>query len=115
LDLEVTVGGQTFKGNVFSGANSATGGTADTRNNVESVFIPAGVTGNFVIKVKATNIAGDGVPGNADALDQDFALVAWNANEAPLPVVAGGSTLITAESCAINNTIDPGETVTINF
>ncbi len=29
LDLEVTVGGNTYKGNVFSGAFSATGGTAD--------------------------------------------------------------------------------------
>ena len=74
LDLEVTAGGNTYKGNVFSGAFSATGGTADTRNNVESVFIPAGVTGSLVIKVKATNIAGDGVPNNADPLDQDYAL-----------------------------------------
>ena len=47
LDLEVTIGGNTYKGNVFSGAFSATGGTADTRNNVESVFIPAGVSGSL--------------------------------------------------------------------
>ena len=96
LDLEVTVGGNTYKGNVFSGAFSATGGIADTRNNVESVFIPAGVTGTFVIKVKATNIAGDGVPGNAQPLDQDFALVAYNVTEAPLPVISGGATAITS-------------------
>lgn len=80
LDLEVTVGGVTYKGNVFSGANSASGGTADSKNNVESVFLPAGTSGNFTITVKATNIAGDGVPGNADTTDQDFALVAYNAN-----------------------------------
>lgn len=116
LDLEVSVGGNTYKGNVFSGAFSATGGTADTRNNVESVFIPAGVTGSLVIKVKATNIAGDGVPGDANPLDQDFALVAYNVTEAPLPVLSGGATLITAESCsAANNAIDPAETVTVNF
>ncbi|MGH9818775.1 MAG: S8 family serine peptidase, partial [Pyrinomonadaceae bacterium] len=36
LDLEVTVGGNTYLGNVFDGANSTTGGTADARNNVES-------------------------------------------------------------------------------
>ena len=78
LDLQVTVGGQTFKGNVFSGANSVTGGVADTRNNVESVFIPAGVSGAFTVTVVATNIAGDGVPGNADTTDQDFALVIYN-------------------------------------
>ena len=79
LDLEVTVGGNTYKGNVFSGANSVTGGTADGKNNVESVFIPAGVSGSFTVTVRATNIAGDGVPGNADTTDQDFALVIYNA------------------------------------
>ncbi len=80
LDLEVTVGGITYKGNVFTGANSVSGGTADGKNNVESVFIPAGTTGSFTITVRATNIAGDGVPGNADTTDQDFALVVYNAN-----------------------------------
>ena len=80
LDLEVTVGGVTYKGNVFSGANSASGGTADGKNNVESVFLPAGASGNFTVTVRATNIAGDGVPGNADTTDQDFALVIYNAN-----------------------------------
>ena len=116
LDLEVTVGGQTYKGNVFAGAVSTTGGVADSRNNMESVFIPAGVSGNFGIKVKGTNIAGNGVPGDADPLDQDFALVVYNANEAPLPVIAAGPTTITAESCAPpNNAVDPGETVTIDF
>src|SRR5262249_11871131 len=37
LDLEVTVGGNTYKGNVFTGAFSSTGGTADIRNNTEAV------------------------------------------------------------------------------
>jgi hypothetical protein len=85
LDLEVTVNGTTFKGNVFSGANSISGGAADGKNNSESVFLPAGTSGNFTITVRATNIAGDGVPGNADTTDQDFALLAYNA-------VAGVST-----------------------
>lgn len=80
LDLEVTVGGNTYKGNVFSGANSITGGVADTRNNAESVFLPAGTSGSITVTVRATNIAGDGVPGNADTTDQDFALVIYNAN-----------------------------------
>ena len=78
LDLEVTVNGTLFKGNVFSGANSVAGGTADGKNNVESVFLPAGTSGSFVVTVKATNIAGDGVPGNADTTDQDFALIVYN-------------------------------------
>jgi hypothetical protein len=85
LDLTVTAGGNTYLGNVFSGASSVTGGTADIRNNAESVFIPAGVTGPVVITITATNIAGDGVPGNASPLDQDFALVAYNAVDPAAP------------------------------
>ena len=93
LDLTVTVGGNTYIGNVFSGAFSIPGGTADIRDNVESVFIPAGVSGSFVITVTATNIAGDGVPGNGIPLDQDFSLVAYNAVEGgggtPTPTPTG--------------------------
>ncbi|HEY6403802.1 MAG TPA: S8 family serine peptidase, partial [Blastocatellia bacterium] len=83
LDLEVTINGQTYRGNVFSGANSATGGAADPRNNLESVFLPAGTSGSFTVTVRATNIAGDGVPGNSDTTDQDFALVVYNGTSAP--------------------------------
>jgi subtilisin-like proprotein convertase family protein len=116
LDLEVTVGGQTYKGNVFSGASSVTGGSADTRNNAESVFIPAGVTGTFTVRVLASNIAGDGVPNFGGALDQDFALVISNATLNPLPVVAPASKTITAESCGTGNgEVDPGETVTVDL
>ena len=74
----MTVGGQTYRGNVFSGAGSAPGDQADSRNNVESVFLPAGLSGPFTVKVTAANIAGDGVPQNADSTDQDFALVISN-------------------------------------
>jgi uncharacterized repeat protein (TIGR01451 family) len=81
LDLEVEIGGQTYKGNVFSGATSTAGGSADPRNNVESVFLPAGQSGLFTVRVIATNVAGDGVPGNADATDQDFALVVYNGQQ----------------------------------
>ncbi len=80
LDLELTMGATTFRGNVFSGANSVSGGSADTINNAESIFLPAGTTGVFTVTVRATNIAGNGVPGNADATDQDFALVIYNAS-----------------------------------
>jgi len=44
LDLTVTVGGNTYKGNVFSGAFSVTGGTADSKDNLENVFLPAGLS-----------------------------------------------------------------------
>ena len=78
LDLTVAVGANTYLGNVFTGRSSVTGGVADIRNNVESVFLPAGVTGLATVTVTATNINSDGVPGNASPLDQDFALVVYN-------------------------------------
>jgi hypothetical protein len=78
LDLQVNLNGTIYRGNIFTGANSTTGGAADFRNNAEFVFLAAGATGPFTITVTATNIAGDGVPGNADATDQDFALVVYN-------------------------------------
>ncbi|WP_257455217.1 S8 family serine peptidase [Archangium lipolyticum] len=96
LDLTVTVGGNTYKGNVFTGAHSVTGGTADSRNNVENVFLPAGTNGFVSVTVKASNINSDGVPDNATSLDQDFALVAYNIctdapSGAPTGVTATGS------------------------
>ncbi|MCS7283046.1 MAG: S8 family serine peptidase [Anaerolineae bacterium] len=89
LDLAVVVGGQTYRGNVFSGGTSIPGGSADPRNNVESVFLPAGVSGSFTVTITATNIAGDGVPGNADPTDQDFALVVYNAIPEPTGLLRG--------------------------
>lgn len=99
LDLTVTVGANTYKGNVFTGANSTTGGAADGANNVESVFIPAGASGPITIVVNAVNIAGDGVPNVGGALDQDFALVAYNANN--VVAAATGSCCLSASSCII--------------
>jgi hypothetical protein len=78
LDLEVEVESQTYLGNVFQGAFSTLGGQADPVNNLESVFLPAGASGLIQVRVRASNIAGDGVPGDGDLTDQDFALVIHN-------------------------------------
>ncbi len=115
LDLEVTVNGTLYRGNVFSGANSVAGGVADAKNNTECVFLPAGTTGSFSIVVRATNIAGDGVPGNGDTTDQDFALVVHNGSAgAPVPdyslsvtpaaqtITQGGSTSYTVNVAGVN-------------
>jgi subtilisin-like proprotein convertase family protein len=115
LDLEVTVNGTLYRGNVFSGGASITGGTADIRNNTEAVFLPAGTTGSFSITVRATSVNGDGVPGNADTTDQDFALLVYNGTQAaPSPdftlaaspssrtVTQGGSTSWTATVTSVN-------------
>lgn len=116
LDLEVTVGGQVYKGNRFTGRFSVAGGDADPRNNVESVILPAGTSGSYVVRVRGANIAGDGVPNVGGLLDQDFALVIFNGVDAALPyVVAAGSTL-TVESCLpANQVIDRQETVTLDL
>ena len=88
LDLTVSLGASTYLGNVFTGANSVTGGAADIRNNTELVFLPAGTSGPFTITVTGTAIGGDGIPGDADTTDQDFALVVYNGAVPPPPPVA---------------------------
>ncbi len=115
LNLQVTVGGQTYKGNVFSGQYSSVGGSPDARNNVESVFIPAGVNGTFAVKVTAANLAGDGVPGSGSLTDQDFALVITNANIGSTPVLAvSGVSSSDAVGGNNNGVIEPGETIALN-
>lgn len=88
LDLTVYVGNNVYKGNNFNGRYSVTGGSADFRDNVESVSLPAGNSGFVTIAVTAANINSDGVPNNGSPLDQDFALVAYNATLPP-PTVSG--------------------------
>ena len=114
LDLEVRINGQIYKGNVFSGPNSVTGGAPDGKNNVESVFLPAGLSGEFLVTVRATNIAGDGAPGNSDSTDQDFALVIYNANAAPSssPIIEISPTSLNFQTAA--GVIPAPQTININ-
>ncbi|MDC8015103.1 S8 family serine peptidase [Tahibacter soli] len=88
LDLEVVNAGNTYLGNVMTAGVSTTGGTADAKNNVENVFLPAGANGSVAVTVKATNLPGDGVPGTGDATDQDFALVCDNCSLTPTYTLA---------------------------
>src|SRR5262249_46471217 len=116
LDLIVSAGGKTYKGNVFSGPTAATGGSADYKNNVESVFLPAGISGLVTVTVTAANINSDGVPNEAPALDQDFALVIYNATQPVNPIIEPDSTRLSAEGCLpTNGVVDAGETVTMDF
>ncbi len=87
LNLEVVVGGVVYQANNFSGAYSKPGGQTDILNNVQGVRLPPGVTGPFVVRVRPTVIAGNGVPGNNFPLDQDFALVVTNGREKAVPVL----------------------------
>lgn len=57
-DLDLTVSGPsgTFRGNVFSGGWSTTGGSADRRNNVENVYIQSPAAGTYTITINGFNI-----------------------------------------------------------
>ena len=113
LDLEVVVGGIKYRGNVFSGGSSATYGTADNRNNVENVFLPAGVSGPITVRVISKALNGDGVLGNADTTDQHFALVVFNAGVAPTSAAnpdAGELTIVTG-----NGVVEPSECNIVNI
>jgi hypothetical protein len=80
LDLTVKIGDITYKGNVFSGGRTVTGGSPDTVNNVENIFLPPGIPAGtpFTIQVTSTAVNADGKVGNADGTDQHFALVGYN-------------------------------------
>jgi subtilisin-like proprotein convertase family protein len=116
LDLTVYHGGAVYRGNVFSGATSAQGGAYDPRNNMESVFLPAGTTGTAVVRVTAKNINSDGVPNASPSVDQDFALVIYNAVAASAAVPAAVSTALVSESCRPGNLVlDPNETAEVSL
>jgi hypothetical protein len=81
LDLSVTANGSTYLGNVIGPDGwSASGGSADDRNNLEGVFLnPAQHGGAINITVDATDIAGDALnPWTPGDPSQDFALVCYN-------------------------------------
>jgi hypothetical protein len=77
LNLTVENNSNTYRGNVFSGGWSATGGASDTLEVLENVYIQ-NPGGSATITIDAANIAGDGVPYNGDTTDQDFALICYN-------------------------------------
>jgi len=57
LDLTVTSpSGTVYLGNVFSGGWSATGGSADRRNNVENVYIQSPASGTWTVTLKGYNV-----------------------------------------------------------
>ena len=119
-DLDVTVttqsNGNTYKGNNFSGQYSLPGGNADTKNNVENILLAAGISGDITITVTAANINSDGVPDFGTSLDQDFALVIYNATNTTVPLISSVGAPVVAESFfPTNGAADPGEQITVNL
>lgn len=77
LDLVVTSpGGTVYRGNVFIGGLSTTGGTADRRNNVENVYIASAQAGTWTVQVSGYNVPNG---------PQPFALVVDGSLGAPQP------------------------------
>lgn len=111
LDLEVIAFGNKYYGNVFNGRYSTIGGTVDIKNNVENVFLPAGESGAFQVRVTARNLASDGVPGSGSRTDQDFALVIYNGVEKPAALLTVSNSAWEEVSGNANGFIDPGETI----
>jgi hypothetical protein len=104
LDLIVTGPAGTFKGNVFSGGVSATGGVADRRNTLEQVLLAAPAAGVYTVTVRSFN-----VPNGA----QPFALVVTGNAVAggtppPPPVTVFSDTFETS----LGWTVNPGATDT---
>ncbi len=84
LDLSLTDGVTSWPGNNLVGGFTVPGTTTDTRNNLEVVNVAGGsLCLPFNVKVQAKTLGGDGVPGNGDTTDQDFALVLSNASTTP--------------------------------
>ena len=114
LDLTVDTDGSTYLGNDFSVGWSTTGGSADSINNLENVYVQS-PGGSATITIDATAIVGDGVPYNPDSTDQDFALVCSNCSLFPdfTLSVAPRSQSICAPTDAIY-TVDIGSILAYN-
>jgi len=115
LDLTVQIGGVRYLGNVFNGAFSTAGGSPDLVNNVESVFLPAGIKGEYTVTISAENINSIGTPNSANQINQDFALVIDNSSAAQDPVIAAASATVTSQSCLNNGALSPGQRATVNL
>jgi hypothetical protein len=93
LDLEVEEGANTYLGNVWSGGQSVTGGTKDSRNVEENVRRASPVVGTYTIRVEGANVPFG---------PQSFALVVSGG-------LGGSSGIVSLDAGAYG----PGETVEV--
>ncbi|MCB1032768.1 MAG: S8 family serine peptidase, partial [Acidobacteria bacterium] len=106
LDLIVTGPGGIFRGNVFSGGSSTTGGTADRLNTVEQVLIANPSAGSYTVEVRSFTVPSG---------PQPFALVVTGALSAPCspaPVADAGpdQTIPAGGSATLGTAALPGHT-----
>ena len=84
LDLEVVMpSGDVLLGNNITNGSSGFGGTPDTLNNVEMVMLPATGTGEYTLRVKATEV-NQGPQGYAIVITGDVSEVVGGCNAADL-------------------------------
>lgn len=118
LDLVVETSGGTYRGNAIDPSTgwSVAGGAADVMNNTEAVLLGPVAPSSATIRVVATDINSDGIPGFGDGSDQDFALVCMNCKADPfnltldppaIEVCAPGSVEYTIEVQAVAGSGDP--------
>ncbi|MGC8762902.1 MAG: S8 family serine peptidase [Acidobacteriota bacterium] len=75
LDLVVEApGGTLYRGNVFSGGASVSGGSADAVNNVEVAYLPSPAPGTYTLTVHGAEVPGNPLLPESDR--QGYALVA---------------------------------------
>lgn len=110
LDLVVSGPGGTFRGNVFSGGQSTTGGSADRLNTLENVLIPSPTPGLWTVTVSSFTVP-DG--------PQPFALLATGSITACSGIgsaaAVAGSENVTITSGDGDAYLDNCETATIGF
>ncbi|MCL4221351.1 MAG: S8 family serine peptidase [Phycisphaerales bacterium] len=77
LNLTLTAPNGTYRGNVFSGGVSATGGSYDVANNVEMIYIPSPAVGTYTVRVDAAAV-NSGTQGYALVVTGDLTEVVVN-------------------------------------
>jgi subtilisin family serine protease len=107
LNLEVeSPTGTIYRGNVFSGGWSTTGGTADSLNNVENVFLDTPAAGTWTVRVTGFNVPSgpqgfalvvDNNPGSQDTCDGVVATIIGRSSSETF-VGTGGRDVILAQS-----------------
>lgn len=107
LDLTVTApGGGVYRGNVFSGGWSQTGGNFDRRNNVENVYVQSAASGTWTVQVSGFNVPQSSQP---------FALVVdgvFGAAPTPTDTPTPGPTATATATATASPTPEPTSTPT---
>ncbi|MCA9752132.1 MAG: S8 family serine peptidase [Gemmatimonadetes bacterium] len=104
LDLEVEApGGAIYRGNVFSGGESTTGGTADRRNVEEAVRVSSPAAGDWTIRVRGFNVPSG---------PQPFALVATGGFSAWPPATDAPDVTVASPALDLAVSPNPGRGLT---